>query len=162
MRKGATVSDSIVAVSYCKEVGLKTYGFFMIGFPWEDWSHLQQTKKLIFDLNCDFIEVHIANPYYGTELNRLAAEKKLIQKFNLGHDYFNDSSLGTEKISIQELEKYRKSIILQFHLRPQYILKRLREACQRPILFSNYFKFGIRMLTNSFILPNKKLDQKLG
>ena len=68
MRKGAKASDNLRAAKLAKEAGLKIYGFFLVGLPWEDKSHLADTKKHIFDIDADFIEVHIAVPYYGTEL----------------------------------------------------------------------------------------------
>ena len=54
MKKGANVNDNLRAARLAKEAGLKLYGFYLIGLPWEDDSHLYQTKKHIYDINADF------------------------------------------------------------------------------------------------------------
>ena len=47
-------------------------GFFLVGLPWENQTHLNETEKHIFEINSDFIELHIAVPYYCTELYEIA------------------------------------------------------------------------------------------
>ena len=51
-----------LVMQMAKQVGIPVYGFYMIGFPWENEEHIKDTKKMIFDLDCDFVEVHIALP----------------------------------------------------------------------------------------------------
>ena len=74
-KKGTSLEDNYRATKYAKEVGLKIFGFYMIGFPWENKTHLEKTKKMIFKINADFIELHLATPFYGTELYKMAKKK---------------------------------------------------------------------------------------
>ena len=39
IRKGATVQDNLRAGRLAKAAGLKLYGFYLVGLPWEDRSH---------------------------------------------------------------------------------------------------------------------------
>lgn len=149
IKKGARVEDNLAAARWSREVGLKTFGFFMIGFPWENYSHINDTKKLIFELDCDFLELHIFTPYYGTEGYDIAKQSNLIDGIVYGKDYFNAPSKGTEFISMQELSKIRKKIILSYHLRPSYIFKKLKDSILKPKVLINYFNFGYRLIYNN-------------
>lgn len=71
IRKGVTTEDNYCAVKMARQAGIPILGFFMIGFPWETMQHLKATEKAVFKLNCDFIEIHVALPYYGTKLYEL-------------------------------------------------------------------------------------------
>jgi radical SAM superfamily enzyme YgiQ (UPF0313 family) len=94
MKKGATVSDSFRAMHLARAEGLKVFGFFMVGFPWEDMSHLTMTEELIFALDADFIEIHIPVPYDRTELRELCACEGLDEVDDLGKDYFRLPAAG--------------------------------------------------------------------
>ena len=50
IKKGATLEDAYNAVEMTKKVGIPIFGFFMIGFPWENLDNIKETEKLIFDL----------------------------------------------------------------------------------------------------------------
>ena len=68
IKKGTTREDNLRAASMIKQAKLPLFGFFMIGFPWETEEDIKDNLKFIFDIDPDFIEVHIAMPYYGTQL----------------------------------------------------------------------------------------------
>ncbi|MBR4313304.1 MAG: radical SAM protein [Lachnospiraceae bacterium] len=148
IKKGTTLEDARLAMKLAKEVKLPVFGFFMIGFPWETSSDIKATKKFIHQLDPDFLEVHIALPFYGTELHDIAEQANLLNGTELGTDYFHDSSKGTTTLSNADLLKLRKRILLGFHLRPSYILRKFLGAYKNPKIIKNYFKFGFRLLKN--------------
>ncbi|MBR1777810.1 MAG: radical SAM protein [Alphaproteobacteria bacterium] len=148
-RKGATVEQNKAAAEMAKKAGLMVYGFYLIGFPWETQEHLEATRKLIFDIDADFIELHIATPFYGTGLYEMAKEAGLIDESVLGKDYFNAPTIGTKYLSIGEIEAFRKKTILKYHLRPSYILRKLKYAVFRPKVLKNYFVFGLKLIKNT-------------
>ena len=114
--------------------------------PWEEHVHLADTKKHIFEIDADFIEVHIAVPYYGTELFNQAKEANVLDKTVIGKDYFNSPTLGTKFISMNEIVRFRKQILLSYHLRPSFILKKVFGAIGSPKILMNYVKFGFRLI----------------
>ena len=146
IKKGAKVSDNLIAAKYAKEVGLKIYGFYLIGLPWETKQHIQDTIDLMFKVDADFVELHIATPYYGTKLYNEAKADGLINHTVLGKDYFNAPTIGTKHLSINEVEKIKKNAILKYHFRPTYILKKLKDCFNNPKILKNYFKFGLKLL----------------
>lgn len=144
--KGTTTLENIKAMQWCRKYKLQVYGFFMIGFPWETKEDIELTKKFIFKLNPDFIEVHIALPYYGTKLYEQCKERNLLKKHTFGSDYFHSNTIGTETISMEELTKIRKDILLHYYLRPNYILKKFIGAMYNPKIIMNYIKYGLRLI----------------
>ena len=41
-------------ISLLKKAGLKVYGFFLIGLPWENKEHLSDTEKLMFQIEYNY------------------------------------------------------------------------------------------------------------
>jgi anaerobic magnesium-protoporphyrin IX monomethyl ester cyclase len=148
IKKGANVEDNLVAAEYTKNADLKLYGFYLIGLPWENFTHLNMTKKLIFDTKPDFLELHIAVPYYGTELYEIAKKEGLIKTPILGQNYFEESTTGTHYLTSKELINFRRKTIAQYHLRPKYIYEKLRETGFNYTKFKNYSKYGFRLIGN--------------
>lgn len=146
IKKGATVEDNLQAAQYAQKVGLKVFGFYLIGFPWEDISHLRQTEKLIYQINADFLELHIAIPYYGTKLYDLAVREGLVKESILGRDYFNPPDIGTKFLTLSEVKKFRRNLLLKYHLRPFFITKKLADAISNPTILKNYCRFGLKLL----------------
>lgn len=150
IRKGATVAQNLQAAKWCHEVGLPFWGFFVIGFPWEDKSHIMETKRLIMKANPDFIEITIALPFYGTPLYETCKENNLLAESVLGSDFFHSSMTGTMHLSVDDLMKLRRNILLAFYLRPSYILKKMGQCITQPGIFVNYCKYGIKLVVNLF------------
>ena len=155
IHKNTTINDNIQATRWAKEAGLLTFGFFLIGLPWEGHDHLEATRKHIFELDNDFLELHIAIPYYGTRLNDIAREEGLLPGSVLGKDYFNAPTVGTVTLSMAEIEAFRKKTLLEFHLRPSYIGRKLLQAGGNPKIIANYARFGLRLLKNTLMPPKK-------
>ncbi|MCR5405147.1 MAG: B12-binding domain-containing radical SAM protein [Lachnospiraceae bacterium] len=150
MKKGTTVADNLQAARWCHEVGLPFWGYFVIGFPWENKEHILKTKKLIMMADPDFIEVTMALPFYGTPLYDTCKENDLLAESVLGSDFFHSSMKGTMYLSMDEVMKLRRNILLSFYLRPKYILKKMGECITKPGVFINYCKYGIKLVVNLF------------
>jgi len=150
IKKGSKISDDIKAVSLCKKYKIKTYGFFMIGFPSETVKDVEATTKFMFKLDCDFVELHIATPFIGTELYEQSRAMGLISEEEeiLGHSYFSSPVVGTKYISAKKLKEIRKKALRGYHLRPKYILKKILSIKNLGQL-KNYIKYGLRLLKNT-------------
>lgn len=148
VHKGATVVQNIQACKWAKDAGLLVWGFFVIGFPWETKEHIKATKKLMFTMKPDFVEITLALPFYGTPLYDMAKEQNLLAQSVLGSDFFHSSLKGTAHLSTAELMKLRRNILLQYYLRPTYILKKMSECVKQPKVFFNYVKYGIKLIVN--------------
>ncbi|MCR5652080.1 MAG: B12-binding domain-containing radical SAM protein [Lachnospiraceae bacterium] len=150
IRKGATLEQNLQAARWCHEVGLPFWGFFVIGFPWETKEHILETKKLIHRADPDFIEITIALPYYGTPLYDTCKEEGLLAENVLGSDFFHSSMTGTKYLTMDEVVKLRRRILLGFYLRPVYIFRKMGECITHPSVFFNYCRYGIKLVVNLF------------
>lgn len=146
IKKGTTVEDNLRAAEMIKQAGIPLFGFFMIGFPWETREMIKQTERLIHKINPDFIELHVAMPYYGTGLYEQCKEYGVLNDSGFGHDYYSPNTTGTSTLSNEEVEKLKKGILLRFYLRPTYIIKKLFSAVGKPKIILNYIRYGLRLL----------------
>jgi len=145
--KNTTNHDTVNALDICKKTGLKTYCFFVIGFPWDTEETISDTFKLIIQSDIDYIEIHIATPYEGTELFRISRELGLIKESAIGHNYFSNPPARTLSLSREQLMALRKKGLKMFYLRKGYIFETL-EKIRNPKEFFNYLKFGLKLLKN--------------
>ena len=148
IKKGATVEQNLKAAEMARKAKLSFYGFYMIGFPWETEYHLNETKKHILETNPDYLEIHIALPYYGTELYKSCLENHTLKKNTWGSNYFDSNITGTCECDIERLKSFRYEIMKKFYLRLPYILKKLGACIKTPKAFPRYVKYGIRLIKN--------------
>lgn len=149
IRKGSTVADNLQAARWAQEAGLAIFGFYMVGFPWETHAHLKETRRHIFEIDADFIEVHAVIPYYGTDLYRQCVAAGTLAQSSLGHDYFDSSINGTKYLDRDELEAFRQTTIRSYHLRPGYLARRVMANISNPKVLINYGRYGLKMIRNT-------------
>jgi radical SAM superfamily enzyme YgiQ (UPF0313 family) len=68
LRKKETKEQARSAFKYCREVGISTRAFFMIGTPWETSQTIEETISFAQELNASITQFFLATPYPGTEL----------------------------------------------------------------------------------------------
>ncbi len=146
IKKGTTREDNLQAAKMIKKAGIPIFGFFMIGFPWETEEQIISTLKFIFEVEPDFIEIHIAMPYFGTELYSQCLEYNTVSGDAWGNDYFSPNTSGTQSVSISKIIELRKKYLLKFYLRPSYIIKKVFNCISRPIVLKNYVKHGLKLI----------------
>ena len=150
IKKGTTSLQNINTAKMIKKAGLPLFGFFMIGFPWETETDIKNTLKHIIKISPDFIEIHIAMPYYGTELYSLCEEYGTISSGSWNSDYYSPNTSGTSTVSMKRIQKLKKHGLLHFYLRPWYIFKKTAESLSDRRILKNYIQYGIRLLKNNF------------
>ncbi len=146
MKKGTNKEDNEKAIKLAKELGFKVYSFFIIGFPWETKEDILETIDFALKTPSDFVEFHIATPYYGTELYEMMEKEGLLKEDIEGHNYFSNPIGGTKYLSKEEVINLRKKALLRFYLRPNYIFKTL--LSKNPKSLKNYIKYGFRLIKN--------------
>ncbi len=151
MKKGTTIEQNCRAAKLCKKYDIKILGHFLIGFPWENETHIEETKKHIFELDADYIEISVVVPYYKTPVyEELFFDKEIDISDILGHDSYKNITNSISKLSSKQLLKFKKDIALKFYLRPSYIIKKFKQI-KSPLVLKNYIYYGFRMIKNSII-----------
>ena len=148
MQKNTTIEKNLETAKLCKKFNINILGYFLIGFPWEDKSHLEATKKHILEIDADYIEISVVGPYIGTPIYEDFICNKEQMPDILGFDAYNHIYEKYAKISPKYMQKYRKHILLKYYTRPKYIIRKLREIKSLPVL-RNYIQYGLRLLKNT-------------
>ena len=159
IKKGTTREDNLRAAKLIKKAGLPLFGFFMIGFPWETKKDIINTLEFALELDPDFIEVHIAMPYFGTELYNQCDEYNTIKSVAWGNDYFSPNTIGTQSVTIEEIVELKNEYMMKFYLRPKYIFNKFLGCINNPKIFLNYAKHGFKLLKN--IIKDVRLKRQL-
>ena len=131
MQKGETISQIEDAVSWAREAGLKTTGFFMVGFPGETEDSLALTEELIMRLPLDDISVMQMTPFPGTAIFKEAHECGRFEQ-----DWSKMNALNTvfvpHGIREADLEKARLRMLRRFYFRPSQVLKKFLSTVRSP------------------------------
>lgn len=147
MKKRAKLEDARQAVALCKKHGIKTYGLFLIGLPWETRAMVDDTIRFMQELNPSFIDLNIAYPLPGTEYYRIAKEMGLFKDEDLSSGDYSKPIVHTVELSTNDLINLRRKAILSFYLRPAYIFPTLA-GIRSPGVLWNYLKSGVRLFNN--------------
>ena len=150
MKKNTNTEKNYKVKQKAKKLEHKTLGYYVIGFPWETKKSLNETKKAIFKNNTDFIEVHIATPFIGTEFFEMVNENTS-SKNVYGRNHFNFEYKYTTDIDSKYVSDLRKKITLKYYTRLSYIIKKCLNAITSPKTLANYIKYGLRLVKNSLI-----------
>jgi len=81
--KSLNLKAVVKVAKMCKDIGLKTAAFYIIGFPGEKKEHMLKTVELALKLKREFdvgMLLHFATPSLGTRLYKECKEKGYIQE----------------------------------------------------------------------------------
>jgi len=74
LRKGTTPEMLFRAFALCREVGLKTTAFFIVGNPEETNEDIEKTLRLAKKIKADRSNFYFTTPLPGTELNEMSTK----------------------------------------------------------------------------------------
>lgn len=78
IRKGITPDQVIETFKLCKEVGILTHAYFMVGNIGETHRTIEESKKLMMKIKPFNIFASIVTPYPGTDLYNFAVKNNLL------------------------------------------------------------------------------------
>ena len=152
--KSLDLNRVVEVAKICKDIGLKTGAFYIIGFPGEKKENMQKTVDFALGLKRDFdVGMHLFNatPSYGTRLYDECKAKGYIQE-DLTWNSFAEARqpkgmplISTEDFTSQEvkeiatkaLEEYKKLSLLNHIKNPR---KALKTAFDQPQLILKYIR----------------------
>ncbi|GAB4250076.1 MAG: radical SAM protein [Acidobacteriota bacterium] len=114
-------------IRWCKQYGIETLGFFMIGFPTETVEEIRMTIDFACRTELDEALFSIVIPYPGTELSREVVEKGMFDQV----DHLNRvHRIRTEEFDFRKLKQLQREAYLRFFFSRGRFLRML------PKLFS--------------------------
>jgi radical SAM superfamily enzyme YgiQ (UPF0313 family) len=133
IHKNVTLEQIVRAVGLCRDSGILSKGFFIVGHPGETRATLAATLDFALQLPLDDISVTMLTPFPGTEIYDRAAEFGEFDcdwsRMNLLNTVFIPHGLTHE-----DLDQYQRRILRQFYLRPRIILGYLRRLAANPAM----------------------------
>jgi len=144
IRKGISLEQSKVALNLCRDFGIKSYAYFMIGFPWDNEQTIRDSIEFAKELNPNFVDFFLPYPFPGTELEMIAKKHNLIGNA-LDIKAYSHPIMNTLFLKKERLLTLKNSALRKFYMRPKYIFQTLCSA-ESPKVLRNYFYYGIKTL----------------
>jgi len=111
------------AISNMRAAGVRSFGFFILGYPGETPSHLDRTIDYAIELDPDFANFYPAVPYPGTELYTKAQREGLLASEDwtrMEYSYYLLRGNGLDEPTVMRAINRAKR---RFFLRPGYLLR---------------------------------------
>ncbi len=146
MKKGAkaTTEQARKATKCFKDAGIQVHGTFIFGMPGENLESIRKTIEFAKELDLDFVQFSVAQPYPGTEFYRYLERNKLLH-FREWSDYLDEEGciapiFEYPDLSMKDLEYWIRQAYKGYYLRPHYIAK----AIKQRFTHWNLFKTSLR------------------
>ncbi len=108
------VSDQVIerAFSNCRDAGIRTTAYIMIGLPFETEENIVETAKFCRRVRANSVAVSVFAPYYGTELRRICVQGGFMED-----RYYEDISVNSRSIlSMPQISRQRiEELYYQLH-----------------------------------------------
>ncbi len=154
IRKNISLADAEKVLGWCRRLGVRTKGFFIIGHPGETPATIEQTIGAALALPLDDVVVTLNTPLPGTEQYETAQDYGSMGKgdwsrFNMWNPVFVPRGLTEDLLLRKHREFYRR-----FYLRPRimarYVLSFLsRAGLRRAVSVARSIPFMVGGLGNS-------------
>lgn len=133
LKKEITTEQIREAFSMAKKLKLSTMGFVMLNTPGETKATIAETKKLVMEVEPDFLQVSFATPYPGTELFRNCVRDGLLTTKDWSQYIFlNNQIIKNKDIPERLLKRLKRDIEESFYLRAEYLFRVLFYMLKNP------------------------------
>ncbi len=128
----------------CKEIGMRTLAFFMLGFPTETREDIYKTVQFTKKLNPNHICISLTTIMPGSYLHTESINKGLLNK-----DYWKRFMTGEEKvlpifvpvgISLKEMKKMQIRFFLRFYFNPWHIIQEFKQIDNIKVFLKRFSK----------------------
>ena len=112
-----------LAIRNMRQAGVKSFGFFILGYPGETPANLERTIDYAIELDPDFANFYPAVPYPGTELYAKAKREGLLANEDwsrMEYSYYLLRGNGLDEPTVMRAINRAKR---RFFLRPGYLLR---------------------------------------
>lgn len=122
MGKGETLAHMRDAIRWTHEASMRSWGFFIIGFPDETRQEIENTIDFAIEAELDYAEFFICSAFPGSPLYDYAASRALIDKSS-----WADISYGRANIRNQNLTPWELELLMVQGYQRFYTAPRIRE-----------------------------------
>ncbi len=145
MQKNARAADARRAVALCREAGIKSSVYLLMGLPWDTHESLTALIAFAIDLDPDIVEFFYPYPFPGTPYQRECIELGLLAPGEIPRQSYAYPAVATQTLGKEDLAAYRTAALRSFYLRPGKIARTLL-AARSPRELRNYVRAGLSQL----------------
>jgi len=132
MNKQITLEQTRNAFRICREEGVDTRGYFMVGYYDAAPQDVEDMIEFACSLGLDWASFSVATALPATDLYRIAQERGYVDG-DFWKDYTingggNIPQLETETFTAEQLRAYRTKAYMKFYLRPDLIRRKLSKS----------------------------------
>jgi len=124
IKKGITLEKVEEVTANCKKAGIRTRGYFIIGFPGENDETIKESLEFAKKLDLDFFMVSILTPYPNTKIFDNALKEGIIKEKKWENSLKYAGQIHT-KFTFEGLINLKRKLYVKYYLRSKYILPRL-------------------------------------
>jgi radical SAM superfamily enzyme YgiQ (UPF0313 family) len=121
------------AIRNMRQAGVKSFGFFILGYPGETPRNLERTIEYAIELAPDFANFYPAVPYPGTELYAKAKREGLLASEDwsrMEYSYYLLRGNGLDEPTVMEaINRARR----RFFLRPGYLVRHTGDVARLAV-----------------------------
>ncbi len=130
IKKNITLEQARNAIRLAKKYKVQTSTAFMIGNIGETKEDIEKTIAFMKELDSDYVQLSILSPYPGTESYEIAMKKGYLKTDveSYTQPKYTDPVIALPNITREELKAYWKKGMIQFYLRPRFVLRMLKRA----------------------------------
>jgi radical SAM superfamily enzyme YgiQ (UPF0313 family) len=122
IRKPIRLDKVTKLIQKCNELGIYTFGCFMIGFPEETRREIEETIDFILNSGLDYVKVSITQPLVGSDLYPVYQSLNLMEENARHGSTYAHTEYDTIHLKAGELNEIRERVFREFGRR------RLRNA----------------------------------
>jgi radical SAM superfamily enzyme YgiQ (UPF0313 family) len=147
LKKSTSLEMYRDVVSRTKKHGINTFGYFMVGNPYETEATIRQTIRLALQLDLDYAQFSKVTPMPATEMYTLLMKET-------GRDFWREHIISRKDediprplcdISDAEIQRWCRLAYLRFYYRPQYVARAITRL-KSPEELSRSIKTAWQML----------------
>jgi len=161
--KKITLEQVENAVKLAKKHKFHTMSYYMFGFPDESYEDAVKTINFSIKVNTDYAVYAVIIPYPGTELYKIALERKIIPN-DFWIDFvknptpdFSIPYLIEQNMDKKTLISLKNLALRKYYFRPSALIKELFKV--RTLAdFKTKFKMGINILTDSLKITDRSCN----
>ncbi|MCR4288487.1 MAG: B12-binding domain-containing radical SAM protein [Deltaproteobacteria bacterium] len=142
------------------EAGIKSYGFFIFGFPGETRSSVADTMEFALSNRLDRAWFNIMTPYPGSELFNDWIKKRSFKDIDWDRHDGSTADLDWCELTGKELDDCQRTAARRFYLRPRIIFDILLHMSGRQILTIFMTRFFRKYNKGIFELIHSRIRKK--
>jgi len=147
IRKPIKLDRVRAIIEYCNQLGLWTYGNFIIGFPEQTPESVEKTAEYAINSGLDMINVYVAQPYAGSDLYDVFQDLGLLDAPEADASTVFHTMYDTKHFTAEELRAKRDEIYRRFtrqRIRRLFTPKGLNDLRRKTATPEN-FAYAVRI-----------------